>query len=200
MSKALLIVDYQNDFIDGSLAVPDADMTREPIIRLATSGEYDAIFLSRDWHPVQHASFDAQPKYTDYSWPTHCVQGSKGAEFDSALKEALSGVHVVTKGTDLNLDAYSAFEGVVDDWDFQNADPYDPLVPVKLADALRELKVTEVDVVGLALDYCVKASALDSYRNGFQTRVIIEGTRPVAYETGAEAIAELVEAGVKVER
>src|SRR3954451_2106591 len=147
MPQALLIVDFQNDFIppDGALAVPGGDEIAERINALAASGEYDLVVATRDWHPPDHQSFAEQ-------WPVHCVAGTEGAELHSALDRSRVDV-IVDKGTAVDTDGYSGFEGT------------------DLEALLRARGITDVTVVGLATDYCVKNTALDALRAGFQVTV-----------------------------
>ncbi len=181
-NDALLLVDVQNDFCPGgALPVPQGD---EVVAEL--NGWIDEadrlgipIFASQDWHPDGHISFAEQGG----PWPQHCVQGTDGAAFraDLALPES---VRVVHKGTDIDQDAYSAF---------QRTD---------LAAELADLGVSKVWVGGLALDYCVKASVLDAIDSGLEVALILEGTRAVNVQPGDgdKAVAEMVEAGAVVER
>jgi nicotinamidase/pyrazinamidase len=194
MSKtALIIVDYQYDFLPGgALGVPDGNLARAGIIKAAAQKDVDLLVFSRDWHPPNHVSFSDAPTYRDGSWPPHCVQHTPGARIDPFLLESIVednyGVPriVVTKGDDPDEEAYSAFAGHVTDGH-------------KLAYVLgAQHKITNVRICGLALDYCVRATAVDAQVLGFDTTVLIDATRPVSYETGARAIVELVQRGVGV--
>ena len=210
MSIALLVVDFQNDFVDGSLAVPDAEATVKPILELAESPEISVIVLSRDWHPEDHVSFSDSPEFKDYSWPPHCVQDTYGAEFHNGFSTALNriahdrGVPVIiaTKGDDQAKEAYSAFDGTVPvmgervDGDGESRGYEEP---AKLATVLDvQYGVDTVYVVGLALDYCVRATALDARRADFATFVDLNGTRPVAYATGTKAVLDLIANNVHI--
>ena len=162
---ALLIVDVQNDFCPGgALAVADGD-TVAPVINewIAAAIEADVpVIASRDWHPEDHVSFKAQGG----PWPAHCVQGTTGADFRSDLRLPSATV-VVTKGSDAMEEAYSAFQGT------------------ELDRRLRELGVKRLWVGGLALDYCVKASALDAMATGdLEVTLIMAATRAVNVEPG----------------
>lgn len=176
--KALVVVDVQNDFVSGSLAVPDAEAIIPVIEKMAWDHDGGALIATRDWHPEDHCSFVAEPEYRDGSWPTHCVQFTPGAAF--AWKHPGYVTEVVSKGQEQDAEAYSGFDGTT------------------LTETLRGHGVEQVDVVGLALDYCVKATALDAQAAGFETTVLLEGTRAVAPDTGEQAIAELEAAGVTV--
>jgi nicotinamidase/pyrazinamidase len=173
---ALIIVDVQNDFCPGgALAVDGGDAVIAPLNRLAA--EHDVVVATRDWHPADHHSFAAQGG----PWPVHCVQGSEGAELHSDLDRA-------------------AIERVVDAGDTREAPGFDKFEDTGLEDFLRERGVERVHVGGLALDYCVKHTALGARRRGFDTVVHLDATRPVDVEPGDgdRAIAELRAAGIEV--
>ncbi len=162
MSRALVIVDFQNDFTPGgALAVRDGDAIAGRIDGLARSGEYDLVVATRDWHPPDHGSFAAQGG----PWPEHCVQGTEGAELHPSLDRALVDV-VVDKGQDPATEGYSGFEAT------------------DLAELLRERGVDQLTVVGLATDYCVMNTALDGLRNGFAVTVDSNAVRAVEVEPG----------------
>ena len=173
---ALLVVDVQNDFCPGgALAVPDGDAVVEPLNRLM--GEHDLVLATRDWHPPDHGSFREQGG----PWPPHCVQGTPGAELRADLDHG-SIAGVVDKGQDPDDDGYSAFEGT------------------DLEERLRAQGVERVHVGGLALDYCVKNTALGARRAGFEVTVHLDATRPVEVQPGdgERAVEELRAAGVEV--
>jgi nicotinamidase/pyrazinamidase len=175
MSRALIIVDVQNDFLPGgALGVDGGDEIVEPIVELSKTA--DLIVVTRDWHPQEN------PEHFE-KWPVHCVQGTPGADFHPAINDLPA--WLITKGDSGADDGYSGFEGRTAGGEL-------------LAKVLREQDVTEVTVVGLALDYCVKATALDALREGFDVTVPLELTRPVDDATGTKALIELEDAGVKV--
>jgi nicotinamidase/pyrazinamidase len=162
VARALVIVDFQNDFTPGgALAVAEGDEIAERLNELAGSGEYDLVVATRDWHPPDHGSFTAQGG----TWPEHCVQGTPGAELHRALDRALVDV-VVDKGQDPATEGYSGFEAT------------------GLAELLRERGVDHVTVTGLATDYCVKNTALDALRGGFGVTVDSTAVRPVELQPG----------------
>jgi nicotinamidase/pyrazinamidase len=179
VAKALLIVDYQNDFArpDGALSVPGGEEIAERINAHARSGDYDLVLATRDWHPPDHRSFAAQGG----PWPDHCVQGSDGAALHAALDTAPIDA-VVDKGQDPGTDGYSGFEAT------------------GLAQRLRDGGVDEVTIVGLATDYCVFNTARDALREGFGVRVDPAAVRGVDVEAGdsERALEELRSAGVSV--
>jgi nicotinamidase/pyrazinamidase len=178
VSRALVIVDFQNDFTPGgALAVPDGDAIAGRLNELAGSGDFDLVVATRDWHPPEHGSFADQGG----PWPIHCVAGTEGAELDHALDP--TPIHaVVDKGQEPGTEGYSGFEGT------------------QLADLLREHGVDDVTVVGLATDYCVKNTALDALREGFAVTVDSSATRGVDVEPGdsQRALDELRAAGASV--
>jgi len=185
--KLLFIVDVQNDFVTGSLAVPDAQAAVHVIEDLIYSGEYTHIWASKDYHPPTHFSFSDDPQYVDGSWPPHCVKGTKGALF--ASDEITKAVQkTFYKGEAPDVEAYSAFDGHDYQWR-------------TLRESLEQVaaEVHEFHVVGLALDYCVKATAMDACRFWFPPTVLVEATRPVSYASGVKAVAEMALQGVVFE-
>lgn len=174
--RALIVVDVQNDFCPGgALAVPDGDAVVEPINRMAR--EAPLVIATRDWHPADHGSFAARGG----PWPVHCVAGTAGAELHPGIERDRVDV-VLDKGQALDRDGYSGFEGT------------------ELERLLREHDVDTVDITGLALDYCVKATALDARRAGLNVVVHRGATRAVEVEPGdgERAVEELRAAGVEV--
>ena len=179
MSRALIIVDYQNDFArpDGALSVPDGEAIAGAINAHAASGDYALVLATRDWHPPDHGSFAAQGG----PWPPHCVQGSEGAELHPALETGpIDGI--VDTGQEPDLEGYSGFEAT------------------GLAERLRGEGVDALTIVGLATDYCVKHTALDALREGFEVRVDPAAVRAVEVEPGDSdrALEELRAAGATV--
>jgi nicotinamidase-related amidase len=160
VSRALVIVDFQNDFCPGgALAVPDGDVIAGRINELAASDAFDLVVATRDWHPADHGSFAEQGG----PWPVHCVAGTPGAELHHSLDPTPIDA-VVDKGQDPGTDGYSGFEGT------------------ELATLLRSRDVDHVTVVGLATDYCVKNTALDALREGFSVTVDSTAVRGVDVE------------------
>lgn len=175
---ALVIVDVQHDFLPGgTLGVAQGERILDPIDALAS--RFARVYATRDWHPPDHSSFAPQGG----PWPIHCVAGSHGAAFHPRLP--LDRVDlVVDKGIDVPTDGYSGFAATV------------------LEDDLRAHRVHRVFVCGLATDYCVKATALDAQRAGFETVVIEDASAAVDVQPGDEARAldELRAAGVAIAR
>ncbi len=162
MARALVVVDFQNDFTPGgALGVAGGDDIAGRVDSLARSGDFDLVVATRDWHPADHSSFAAQGG----RWPPHCVQGTPGAALHPALDRSLVDV-VIDKGHDPATAGYSGFDGTT------------------LAELLRERGVDHVTVVGLATDYCVMHTALDALREGFGVTVDSTATRPVEVQAG----------------
>ena len=176
MSRALLIIDFQNDFTSGgALEVPGGDEIAEPVKRLA--GGFDHVFATRDWHPPDHASFETEGG----PWPVHCVQGTHGAELHPAMRDVQVD-EIVDVGAEREDEGYSGFE------------------KSKLADLLHERGVEKVVVVGLATDYCVRASAIDACQEGFDTTVVTDAIRAVDVNPGdgERALEDMERAGAKL--
>jgi nicotinamidase/pyrazinamidase len=182
MTRALLIIDVQNDFCEGgSLPVGGGADVAMAISEYVSErrGDYDHVVATRDYHLDPGEHFSGEPDYVD-TWPAHCVVGTPGVDFHPDL--ALSPIEAVfSKGH--HSAAYSGFEGTTDD-------------DVPLGDWLRERDVSDVDVVGIATDHCVRATALDAARAGFGTRILLDLTAGVAKETTERALAELRAADV----
>ena len=184
MSRALIVVDVQNDFCEGgSLPVSGGSEVAAGVTRhiAAARGDLAFVVATRDWHTDPGTHFSATPDFVD-SWPAHCVAGTKGAEFHPDFEHRNADA-VFSKGA--FAAAYSGFEAV---------DGSDTL----LGDWLASRGVTDVDVVGIATDYCVKATALDSARLGFHTRVLMGLVAGVAEASTARAREELRAAGVEL--
>jgi len=178
-ADALIIVDLQNDFLPGgSLGVPLGDEVVAPIQQLIDLYQAHGlpIVASRDWHPEGHCSFTAQGG----PWPIHCIAGSHGAAFSSAIPLEQLAI-VISKATTVEVDAYSAFNGT------------------DLAAQLRARGVTRVAVCGLATDYCVLNTARDALGEGFATLLVLDAIRAVDVQPGdgARAIALLQAAGAQ---
>ena len=187
MTRALLIIDVQNDFTEGgALGVTGGDAVAEGISRYlaAHPDRYGAVIASRDWHDAEGDNgghFSPNPDFVA-SWPVHCVAGTVGAEYDTGLDVSLVTVHV-RKGQ--GKPDYSAFQGVTDRGS-------------ALAATLINLGVTEVDLVGIATDYCVLASALDAREHGFTVRVLSDLVAGVSANSSTAALVRLRSAGVSV--
>jgi nicotinamidase/pyrazinamidase len=199
-SRALILVDIQNDFIPGgALAVPEGDQVVPVANRIQK--EFDLVVATQDWHPRGHGSFAANHPgkkpgevielngLTQILWPVHCVQQTRGAEFAPGLDMSRV-AKVFQKGTDPAIDSYSGF--------FDNGHRKS----TGLGDWLRGRGVGDVYVCGLATDYCVKFTVLDARQLGFNVWLIEDACRGVNLKPGdsADAIAEMRKAGVTVVR
>ena len=177
--QALIVVDVQNDFCPGgTLAVPHGDEVVAPLNELIDQFlERGApVYKSRDWHPATTKHFSQHGG----TWPVHCVQNTKGAEFHPALRDD-SRINVISKGLG-DKDCYSAFD------------------ETDLAAQLRKQNVEEVVVGGLATDYCVKSTVLDALHNGFKVKALKNAMRAVDLHPGDgdRAIEEMRAAGAKI--
>jgi len=197
MTAALIIIDVQNDFCaGGALAVADGDAVVPVVNRM--QDDFPLVVATQDWHPAGHSSFaeshpgaapfstTGMPYGTQVLWPTHCVQGTGGAEMHPDL--AMDRVSlIVRKGWNPAIDSYSAF--------FEN----DHETPTGLAGYLREKGVTALTLAGLATDFCVAFSALDARRLGFDTTVAMEGCRAIDLDGSLDAMmANMRESGVTI--
>lgn len=187
MSRALVIVDVQNDFCEGgSLAVAGGAEVARRISEhvLAHHEEYAAIVATADWHDDPGAHFSETPDFVD-SWPAHCRVGSDGALFHPAAEPAFEFVEAIFRKGHHSA-AYSGFEGHTVQAD----------ATVGLAEWLRDRAIEEVHVVGIATDYCVRATALDSAEEGFETTVLLDLTAGVAPASTATALVDLATAEI----
>lgn len=184
MTRALLIVDVQNDFTEGgALAVAGGDAVARGITGLLRdhAADYDVIVASRDWHDASGDNgghFSSEPDFVD-SWPVHCVAGTAGADYDPLLDTAAV-THHVFKGQ--GRPAYSMFEGTTEAGE-------------TVAGILSSRGVLTADVVGIATDHCVRASAADAIAHGVQVRILTDLVAGVGAESSAAALAELAHAG-----
>lgn len=187
---ALVVVDVQNDFADptGSLFVGDAPTSLEFVNQqvAAAVAAGSTVAYTRDWHPPSTPHFVTEGGI----WPIHCVADTWGAEFHPDLTVADPAIHIL-KGTGRE-DGYSGFSG----HDAATGDA----TTTELHDLLSDSGAKEVVVVGLALDYCVRATAIDAAERGYATTVLADGTRPVNLSPGdgARAVADMVLAGVQI--
>jgi nicotinamidase/pyrazinamidase len=195
---ALLVIDVQNDFCPGGALAVDGGNEIVAGIN-ALMGGFDAVILTQDWHPAGHSSFasshaDAKPYDMmdmpygpQVLWPDHCVQGREGAEFHPVLETDLADL-IVRKGYNSAIDSYSAF--------FEN----DHETPTGLEGYLRTRGITELTLVGLALDFCVNYSAVDAAQLGFKTHVRSDLCRAIDLNGSlAEAMAAMKGAGATLD-
>ena len=182
MTRALIVVDVQNDFCEGgSLAVAGGAAVAAAVTEHMAAGGYDHVVATRDHHVDPGAHFSEAPDFVE-SWPRHCVVGTDGVELHPALDRGPIEA-VFDKGE--HAAAYSGFEGAADG--------------VPLADWLRQHDVDAVDVVGIATDHCVRATALDAVANGLSTRVLLELTAGVSEATTEAALDQLRTAGIALD-
>lgn len=187
MSKALFIIDVQNDFTEGgALGVNGGAAVAAGVSALlaAHPDVYDHVFASRDWHDVDNDNgghFSDNPDFVD-TWPMHCVADSPGSDYHPALDFEKVTVHI-RKGQ--GVPAYSIFEGTTDDGE-------------TVTDKLDELGVLDIDVVGIATDHCVRASALDALEHGRHVRVFTDLIAGVGVDSSEAALAELGHAGAEI--
>jgi nicotinamidase/pyrazinamidase len=189
MTRALFIIDVQNDFTEGgALGVDGGAAVAAGITRLLQQhrDEYALVAASRDWHSGEndnggHFAVDTEPDFVE-TWPAHCVEGTEGAEYHPDFDTSAVDVHI-RKGQ--GVPAYSIFEGTDDAGD-------------SMSDVLAARGITDIDVVGLATDYCVRASALDAVERGQHVRVFTDLVAGVAAESSTAALAELGHAGVVI--
>jgi nicotinamidase/pyrazinamidase len=189
VTRALFIVDVQNDFTEGgALGVEGGAAVAAGITEYLAQhrDDYDLVVASRDWHSAEndnggHFAVDAEPDFVE-TWPPHCVEGTPGAEYHPDLDTDSVHVHV-RKGQ--GVPAYSIFEGTDD-------------AGASMHDVIASHGITEVDVVGIATDYCVRASALDALEHGQRVRVLTDLIAGVAPESSEAALAELGHAGAVI--
>ena len=194
--KTLVLVDIQNDFLKGgSLAVPEGEKIIKPINKIIK--QYDLVIATKDWHPKNHISFASNhpdKKIGDIInvngvdqvlWPDHCIQNSYGSDFPEQL-DISKLAKVVYKGSDANIDSYSGF---FDNGHFRSTG---------LSDYLKSKDVNKIDYVGLATDYCLKYTAIDSVSEGFKTRVLINCIKGIE-EKGCElALNKMKSKGIEL--
>jgi len=190
MATALFIIDVQVDFCEGgALACEGGARAAEKITDYLREnpGRYDHVIASRDWHTPNSANGGhfppegVEPDFVNH-WPLHCIAGTEGANYHANLDTSLIDVHI-KKGQGAH--GYSIFEGTTDEGE-------------SIQGVLSRLEIDSVDVVGIATDYCVRASSLDALSNGLQVRVITSLTAGVSAGSTETAIDELVDAGAEV--
>jgi nicotinamidase/pyrazinamidase len=177
MTEALLIIDVQNDFLSGgALAVPDGDQVIDRVNALAADPRFAVVIATRDWHPPDHDSFQAQGG----PWPEHCVRDTPGAQ----LSDRLGATHidaVVDTGTERGAEGYSGFESE------------------ELLQLLRLEEVNAVTIVGLATDVCVYHTARDALRQALAVTIDTGAVRGLDPEATEKALSELAAAGAHVD-
>jgi nicotinamidase/pyrazinamidase len=196
-NEALIVLDMQNDFCEGgALAVPGGNAIVPRVNQLIA--HHDHVVLTQDWHPAGHASFAAShdgagpfstrpfPYGPQTLWPTHCVQGTKGAEFHPDL-DSTKAEMIVRKGYHRGIDSYSAFR--------EN----DRMTRTGLDGYLKARGIMKIELCGLALDFCVAWSALDARQAGFDVSVAVDATAAIDLDGSRKRmLAELRQAGIKL--
>ena len=199
MKKALIIVDIQNDFCKGgSLEVADGEKIIPYINHLMKTNNYDEIILTQDFHPAEHKSFAVNNGksvgeiiqlngISQTMWPVHCVQGTSGVEFHPDLEQNKA-TYIIKKGMNPEIDSYSAF--------FDNQ----KLIDTGLSNYVKSKNIETVEIVGLALDYCVKYTCIDAVLEGFKVVLHFKGTKAVNLhpDDAKNTVFELLEKGVSV--
>lgn len=203
MTRALLIVDVQNDFCEGGpLATPRGSEVASLISGYLQTHQaaYEVIVMAQDWHVDPGDHFSETPDFQD-SWPVHCVAETQGAALHPDLETDYVSAYF-RKGE--HEAAYSGFEGLLAPEESVMPGEHEPgetaegTLKVSLDDWLQEQEVTDVDVVGIATDYCVRATALDAIDAGYDTRVLLDLTASIHDDSAEEAVEEMEDAGVEV--
>jgi len=196
-NTALLMIDIQNDFCPGgALAVADGDGVVGVVNEMQT--DYPVLVLTQDWHPADHSSFASNhdggepfsmikmPYGDQVLWPTHCLQGSKGAAFHEGLETNKADL-IIRKGFRSHIDSYSAF--------YEN----DHTTQTGLAGYLRERDVANVVLTGLATDFCVYYSAIDAVKCGFEAKLVTKACRAIDMDGSLDsAMQAMKKAGVEI--
>ncbi|EAR85289.1 isochorismatase hydrolase (macronuclear) [Tetrahymena thermophila SB210] len=194
---ALIIVDIQNDFCEGgSLAVPDSLKAIHQVNQIRQNNHFDIVVVTKDYHPANHISFAAnhpgEKPFTNLIlpngkvqelWPHHCVQGTTGADLHKDLV-TLPSDKIILKGQDANIDSYSGFGSEGEN--------------TGLLQYLKEQQVSTVYCAGLAYDFCVGSTAIDSAKNGFKTYIVEDGTGSISEETVKNMNKRFEEFGDKI--
>ena len=194
--NALILIDIQNDFLPGgSLEVQKGDEIIDNVNSIMDN--YNIVVATKDWHPKNHISFASNHKnkkagqkikinnLDQMLWPDHCIKDSKGSEFPEKLDSHK--IHkIFYKGVDSNIDSYSGF--------YDNG----KIRSTGLSNFLKKSNINQVDIVGLATDYCVKYSSIDAYSEGFKTKVLCCCVRGISVETTETAFKEMQDMGISI--
>ena len=194
--NALILIDIQNDFLPGGLLeVPKGDEIIDNVNSIMDN--YNIVVATKDWHPKNHISFASNHKnkkagqkikinnLDQMLWPDHCIKDSKGSEFPEKLDSHK--IHkIFYKGVDSNIDSYSGF--------YDNG----KIRSTGLSNFLKKSNINQVDIVGLATDYCVKYSSIDAYNEGFKTKVLCCCVRGISVETTKTAFKEMRDMGISI--
>ena len=194
--NALILIDIQNDFLPGgSLEVPKGDKIIDNVNSIMDN--YNIVVATKDWHPKDHISFASNHKNKNVGqiikinnldqmlWPDHCIKDSKGSEFPKKLNSHK--IHkIFYKGVDSDIDSYSGF--------YDNG----KIRSTGLSNFLKKSNINQVDIVGLATDYCVKYSSIDAYNEGFKTKVLCSCVRGISVQTTETAFKEMKDMGISI--
>ncbi|MEC7895329.1 MAG: bifunctional nicotinamidase/pyrazinamidase [Bacteroidota bacterium] len=194
--NALILIDIQNDFLSGgSLEVPKGDEIIDNVNSIMDN--YNIVVATKDWHPKDHISFASNHKNKNVGqiikinnldqmlWPDHCIKDSKGSEFPKKLDSHK--IHkIFYKGVDSDIDSYSGF--------YDNG----KIRSTGLSNFLKKSNINQVDIVGLATDYCVKYSSIDAYNEGFKTKVLCSCVRGISVQTTEIAFKEMKDMGISI--
>ncbi len=194
--NALILIDIQNDFLSGgSLEVPKGDEIIDNVNSIMDN--YNIVVATKDWHPKDHISFASNHKNKNVGqiikinnldqmlWPDHCIKDSKGSEFPKKLNSHK--IHkIFYKGVDSDIDSYSGF--------YDNG----KIRSTGLSNFLKKSNINQVDIVGLATDYCVKYSSIDAYNEGFKTKVLCSCVRGISVQTTETAFKEMKDMGISI--
>ena len=194
--NALILIDIQNDFLSGgSLEVPKGDDIIDNVNSIMDN--YNIVVATKDWHPKDHISFASNHKNKNVGqiikinnldqmlWPDHCIKDSKGSEFPKKLNSHK--IHkIFYKGVDSDIDSYSGF--------YDNG----KIRSTGLSNFLKKSNINQVDIVGLATDYCVKYSSIDAYNEGFKTKVLCSCVRGISVQTTETAFKEMKDMGISI--
>ena len=194
--NALILIDIQNDFLPGgSLEVPKGDEIIDNVNSIMDN--YNIVVATKDWHPKDHISFASNHKNKNVGqiikinnldqmlWPDHCIKDSKGSEFPKKLNSHK--IHkIFYKGVDSDIDSYSGF--------YDNG----KIRSTGLSNFLKKSNINQVDIVGLATDYCVKYSSIDAYNEGFKTKVLCSCVRGISVQTTEIAFKEMKDMGISI--
>ena len=194
--NALILIDIQNDFLPGgSLEVPKGDEIIDNVNFIMDN--YNIVVATKDWHPKDHISFASNHKNKNVGqiikinnldqmlWPDHCIKDSKGSEFPKKLNSHK--IHkIFYKGVDSDIDSYSGF--------YDNG----KIRSTGLSNFLKKSNINQVDIVGLATDYCVKYSSIDAYNEGFKTKVLYSCVRGISVQTTETAFKEMKDMGISI--
>ena len=194
--NALILIDIQNDFLPGgSLEVPKGDEIIDNVNFIMDN--YNIVVATKDWHPKDHISFASNHKNKNVGqiikinnldqmlWPDHCIKDSKGSEFPKKLNSHK--IHkIFYKGVDSDIDSYSGF--------YDNG----KIRSTGLSNFLKKSNINQVDIVGVATDYCVKYSSIDAYNEGFKTKVLCSCVRGISVQTTETAFKEMKDMGISI--